>query len=73
MNVFFLLGRSSVGRGGLREQGVYEVLRVSHLLEKANELKTIIEEMVHLIVYSEEELAEQDKQRHQDSNTSADR
>jgi len=40
--------------------GFYEVLRVWHLKENDAAIRASIEEFVHLFVYSEEELAEQD-------------
>ncbi|KAF7457915.1 Armadillo-type fold containing protein [Cryptosporidium felis] len=48
------------GRQLLRKHGAYEVLRVWHLYEEKVEIITGIENIIHLLVYSEEELLEQD-------------
>ncbi|KAJ1604315.1 hypothetical protein OJ253_3743 [Cryptosporidium canis] len=48
------------GRIFLREIGAYEVLRVWHLYESNNEITSGIEDIIHLLVYSEDELLQQD-------------
>lgn len=48
------------GRNFLREIGAYEVLRVWHLYESKNEIIRGIEDIIHLLVYSENELSQQD-------------
>ncbi|PHJ25151.1 hypothetical protein CSUI_001003 [Cystoisospora suis] len=63
IDCFTALASTPTGRNALREAGVYEVLRCVHLLEEENSVvKEGIEEIVHLLVYSEEELKEQDRQ-----------
>lgn len=49
------------GRVFLREIGAYEILRVWHLYESINEIICGIENIIHLLVYSEDELLQQDK------------
>ncbi|KAH8581822.1 uncharacterized protein ELE39_001952 [Cryptosporidium sp. chipmunk genotype I] len=48
------------GRTFLRDLGAYEVLRVWHLYESKNEIIGGIEDIIHLLVYSEDELLQQD-------------
>jgi len=57
---FLGLSGSALGRNELKGMGFYEVLRVWHLKENDATIRASIEEFVHLFVYSEEELAEQD-------------
>ncbi|OII71774.1 uncharacterized protein cubi_00581 [Cryptosporidium ubiquitum] len=55
-----VLSSTANGRNSLRELGAYEVLRVWHLYESKNEIISGIEDIIHLLVYSEDELLEQD-------------
>ncbi|KAK9173953.1 protein of unknown function (DUF384) family protein [Cryptosporidium meleagridis] len=48
------------GRTFLRELGAYEILRVWHLYESKDEIINGIEDIIHLLVYSEDELLQQD-------------
>ncbi|PPS95032.1 Armadillo-type fold containing protein [Cryptosporidium hominis] len=48
------------GRTFLRELGAYEVLRLWHLYESKDEIISGIEDIIHLLVYSEDELLQQD-------------
>eukprot|EP00922_Rhytidocystis_sp_ex-Travisia-forbesii_P037313 GHVS01055600.1.p1 GENE.GHVS01055600.1~~GHVS01055600.1.p1 ORF type:complete len:245 (+),score=38.53 GHVS01055600.1:91-735(+) len=50
------------GREAMRYIGMYEVVRQWHLLETEESLLSGIEDIVHLLHYSENELDEQDKQ-----------
>ncbi|KAK6590983.1 hypothetical protein RS030_111750 [Cryptosporidium xiaoi] len=55
-----VLSSTMEGRDILRNLGFYEILRVWHLYESNKEVITGIESIVHLFVYSEEELNSQD-------------
>ncbi|PFH33768.1 hypothetical protein BESB_079840 [Besnoitia besnoiti] len=56
------LALTETGRVSMRESGIYEVLRCVHLLEDKNSpVREEIENMVHVLVYSEEELKQQDE------------
>ncbi|KAL7067746.1 hypothetical protein ACR3K2_16550 [Cryptosporidium serpentis] len=57
--ILVLLSTDKV-REYLRGLGLYEVLRVWHLYEQDQSIKKGIENMVHLVVYNEQELAQQD-------------
>ncbi|CDI75953.1 hypothetical protein, conserved [Eimeria praecox] len=56
------LATSPHGRETLRWFGVYEVLRAAFCIETDEAIRDKIEGIVHLLVFSEEELLEQDKQ-----------
>ncbi|KAH8741004.1 hypothetical protein FG386_002550 [Cryptosporidium ryanae] len=55
-----VLSSTLEGRNILREFGFYEILRVWHLYESNMNVISGIESIVHLFVYSEEELNKQD-------------
>lgn len=55
------LATSSHARETLRWFGVYEVLRAVFCIETDETIRDKIEQMVHVLVYSEEELQQQDK------------
>ncbi|OII71570.1 hypothetical protein cand_032830 [Cryptosporidium andersoni] len=57
--ILVLLSTAKV-REYLRSLGLYEILRVWHLYEQDQSIKKGIEDMVHLVVYNEQELAQQD-------------
>lgn len=56
-----LLTSSPEIRNNLREMGLYEVLRLWHLTETEAQIVYGIEQVVHLLVYSEDELKDQDR------------
>lgn len=56
------LATSPHARETLRWFGVYEVLRAAFCLESDEAIRNKIEQMVHVLVYSEEELLQQDRQ-----------
>eukprot|EP01071_Lankesteria_metandrocarpae_P005706 Lankesteria_metandrocarpae@DN4099_c0_g1_i1.p1 len=59
-NILLQLCTTEGGRDAMRKQGVYEVFRVWHLLETNDDIKNKIEDIVHSVVYSEQELVAQD-------------
>eukprot|EP00920_Eleutheroschizon_duboscqi_P008820 GHVT01020220.1.p1 GENE.GHVT01020220.1~~GHVT01020220.1.p1 ORF type:complete len:586 (-),score=80.33 GHVT01020220.1:508-2265(-) len=59
---FIALAKTADGRSALRRHNIYEIFRLWHLLESDNSITTAIEDMIHLLVYSEEELAQQDSE-----------
>ncbi|KFH03573.1 hypothetical protein TGVAND_222192 [Toxoplasma gondii VAND] len=62
VNCFSALALTETGRNSMRESGIYEVLRCVHLLEEqTSPVRQEIENMVHILVYSEEELRQQDE------------
>ncbi|CBZ50083.1 conserved hypothetical protein [Neospora caninum Liverpool] len=61
VDCFSALALTETGRTSMRESGIYEVLRCVHLDEKNSPVREEIENMVHVLVYSEEELKQQDE------------
>ncbi|KEP63096.1 UNVERIFIED_CONTAM: hypothetical protein HHA_222192 [Hammondia hammondi] len=62
VDCFSALALTETGRNSMRESGIYEVLRCVHLLEdQTSPVREEIEDMVHVLVYSEEELKQQDE------------
>uniref|UniRef100_A0A0G4FBV0 Protein HGH1 C-terminal domain-containing protein n=1 Tax=Chromera velia CCMP2878 TaxID=1169474 RepID=A0A0G4FBV0_9ALVE len=57
--------KTKSGREAGRKAGLFDVLRIWDLSEETGEIKEGISEIVHLLVFSEEELEEQDKEMRQ--------
>lgn len=56
------LFRHKKAREAARKLEFYEIFRVWHSLETDNQLKTVNEDIVHLVHYTEQELEDQDRQ-----------